>query len=85
MPDRYKHRFDLTSGPNNGTNGFAAIFQMGIAALFGTRSLIPARQSGLGTADGRFVKKHTDMTGKAATSGVRDALPIENQQVRRNS
>jgi hypothetical protein len=82
MSDRHKHRLDPTSGPKDGADGVIAILYIGVAALFGMRIFIPARQSGFGTADGRPIQQQTDMTGEAAASRMGDTLPIENQQVR---
>ena len=85
-----KDRFDVGPGPDNRADNFVArsqscdfiVLQQTVRAFFSRGFFESAGQPALGTADGRSVEEQAQMCGQAETPGMRDALPVNDEDVR---
>jgi len=85
VADGDEDRFYIGAGSENCTDDLLVVFQAGIACLVKRRFVIFADKPAFCAADSRFVEEQAEMCGQAETSGVGDALAVDDKRIRCNA
>lgn len=85
MPDGDEDGFHAGARAYDCADGLAAVGEVSVAATFACGFGVLPAQPMFGAADGRDIHQQADVAGDPQAAWVRDVVPVEDQQVRRDS